>query len=49
MISVKYVYMVLSLKVTDISATEHKCLYRLLLYLEQETAVLFVKKLTTAK
>lgn len=41
--------MVLSVRITDISATEYKFLHRLLLHVMQEGAVLFVKKLTIAK
>jgi hypothetical protein len=37
------------LSITDTSTTEYKFLYRLLLHLVQEGAVLFLKKLTIAK
>jgi hypothetical protein len=49
MVSIKYMYMALSVRIRDISATEYKFVYRLLLHLVQDSAVLCVKKLTIAK
>lgn len=49
MISIKYMYMILSIGITGISATEYKFLYRLLLHLVHKSAVLYVKKLTIGK